>query len=318
MGISRESTQSLMIKYVGLSPFQNHKIMALKPLSSKSFVLLVAIILFLAQSTVAQNSQSISGGESSWKIGFSVGVSKFLTSINPNSDAVFKKFNYWNTDYNAAITLSVIKKFSPKFSGEFEFQTTKLSGNWNENNGYPVPLRAIDLGLLYPTPFKTGVNQFNLMLVANLNQIVAPNRASDKWYLFVKGGGGAAFLKEYSALFPYSIPGNKFEYTIVYGGGLSYQIDEKIKLNLGVTWYRVETDRLDGVHTLKPGVVKETSNADFFFNIKERYIYPYIGMTYALGQRTISKAESKANVIQKNRSRTPWVKPTKRKFKPKR
>ena len=197
--------------------------------------------------------------------------------------------------------------------GEFEFQTTKLSGNWNENNGYQVPPLALKQGLPYPTPFKTGVNQFNLMLVANLNQIVIPNGASDKWYLFVKGGGGGAFLNEFSALFKYAKPGNEIEYNIVYGGGLSYQINDKIKLKLGVTWYKVETDRLDGVHTLKPGVVEVTGNSDFYFNIKERYIYPYVGMTYVLGQQT----QAKANDIRKS-SNTPWIKPSKRKFKPRR
>lgn len=285
--------------------------MALKPFSSIFSVLVVAIMFFATQSTFAQYTKKTSGVRSlgednSWEVGFSGGVSKFLTSINPNSDAIYKKFNYWNADFNAAITLSIIKNISPKFNAEFVFLSTKLSGKWNESNGYPVPPRAISEGLAYPTPFKTGINQFDLMLVANLNQIVAPNRASDKWYLFIKGGGGAAFLKEYSGLFPYGKPGNKLEYTILYGGGLSYKIVDKIKLKLGATWSRVETDRLDGVHTDKPNADLST-DAGYYFNVKERYIYSYLGITYGFGQ-TISKAES----IQRNNRRSSWTKPANR------
>ena len=291
------------------SQLQIQKIMALKPFSSRSTILFVAIMLFIAQSSFAQYTKRRSGGESSWEIGFSGGVSKFLTSINPNSDATYKKFNYWNADFNAAIALSVIKTISPKFSAEFEFQTTKLSGSWNVNSGYPVPPQAIVLGLPYPTPFKTGVNQFDLMLVANLNQIITPNIANEKWYLFIKGGGGAAILKDYSSLYPYGKPGNDIEYTIAYGGGISYRINEKIKLKLGATWYRNETDRLDGTHTLRPGGdIKK--NEGYYFNVKERYIYPYLGMTFGLGQD-----KSKSHFLQRNSNRSLWFKSAKRKYK---
>jgi hypothetical protein len=283
--------------------------MALKPFCSKSFILLIAILLLIAQSTVAQYSRRRSGDASSWEIGFTGGVSKFLTSIDPNSDAIYKKFNYWNADFNAAITLSITKIISPKFSVQFEILTTKLSGSWNVNNGYPVPPLAIAQGLTYPNPFKTGINQFNLLVVSNLNQIVAPNSANEKWFFFVKGGMGLAFLKEYSGLYPLIQPGNLFKYTIIYGGGLSYTINDKIKLKLGTTWYRVETDRLDGVHTLKPGL-PDGPDANYAFNVKERYIYPYIGLTYGFG-----KANFAAHFIQKKNLRSSWFKPSKKKYK---
>ncbi|MCX6239877.1 MAG: hypothetical protein NTY07_20420 [Bacteroidia bacterium] len=283
--------------------------MVLKPFSSRSFVLNIAILLLIAQSTVAQYSKRRSGDVSSWEIEFTGGVSKFLTSINPNSDAVYKKFNYWNADFNGAFTLSVTKTISPKFNAQFEFLTTKLSGQWNVNSGYPVPPLAIAQGLSYPNPFKTGVNHLNLLILANLNQIVAPNSANDKWYLFVKGGMGLAFLKEYSSLYPLVQPGNPFKYTVIYGGGLSYTINDKIKLKLGSTWYRVETDRLDGVHILKPGGDYQV-DPGFAYNVKERYIYPYVGMTYGFG-----KANFKAHFIQKNSLRSSWFKPSKKKYK---
>lgn len=276
--------------------------MVLKPFSSVASILAFALLLFNAQNTVAQYSRKSLVDASSWEIGFSGGVSRFLTSVNPNSDAIYKRFNYWNADFNAAITLSIIKNISPKFSAEFEFLTTKLSGQWNENSGYPIPAAS---GNVIPSPFKTGINQFDLMLVVNLNQIVASNSASDKWYLFVKGGGGAAFLKEYNGLFPYSKPGNKFEYTILYGGGLSYNINDKINLKLGSLWCRVATDRLDGIHTAKNN--GEKGNAGFYYNVNERYIYPYIGVSYGFGQ-TVTKASK----IQGTNRRSIWKKPANR------
>ena len=78
--------------------------MVLKPLSARfSFLITVTVLLFV-QSTYAQYSKRRSGTESSWEFGFSGGVSQFLTSINPNVDAEYKKFNYWNADFNPSIT----------------------------------------------------------------------------------------------------------------------------------------------------------------------------------------------------------------------
>jgi len=281
------------------------KIMASKPFSAIPTVLIVVILFLFAQSTVAQYSRRRASVESSWEFGFSGGASRFLTSINPNSDAPYKKFNYWNADYNGAITLSVIKNFNPKFSAEFEFLTTKLSGVWNKDNAYGFPLPSTMENP--PGPFKTGLKQFNLLLVANLNQIVTPKRASDRWYLFVKAGGGGAFIKEYSGLFPYN-EGGSLKYSIAYGGGISYTINEKIKIKLGSMWYRIESDRLDGIHTTKPGIDKLTGDANFYYNLKERYIYPYIGMTYAIGE-----LKSKSHFSRGGSNL--WFKPSKRKYK---
>ena len=283
-------------------------IMALKPSFSSSSVLIVFILLCFTQSTVAQRGQLKSESGNSWEFGISGGASKFLNTINPNSDAPFKKFNYWNADFNPAVTLSVIKNFSPKFSAEFEFLTTKFSGAWNQSNSYGVPQYALDLGLEYPNPFKTGINQFALMFVPNLNQLIAPKNASERWYLFLKVGFGAAYLKEYYSLFPYG-KGTGFKYSLAYGGGFSYIVTEKIKLKLGVTYYRVESDRLDGIITLRPNHMS-TSNDDYYFNIKESYMHPYIGITYGIGQ-----IQSKNHFIRGQNNRFLWFKPAKHKYK---
>lgn len=281
--------------------------MALKPSFCRSSVTIVIILLCFAQSTVAQR-RSKSESRNSWEFGISGGASKFLNTINPNSDALYKKFNYWNADFNPAVTLSVIKNFSPKFSAELEFLTTKFSGVWNQSNSYGVPQYALDKGLEYPEPFKMGINQFSLMFVPNLNQIIAPQNASDRWYLFAKVGIGAAYLKEYLSLWPYSKK-EGFKYSLAYGGGFSYMINEKIKLKLGATWYRVESDRLDGIMTIKPNH-SSISDDDYYFNVKESYIHPYIGITYGIGQ-----IQSKAHFIRSQNSLFRWFKPAKRSYR---
>src|SRR5659263_268380 len=168
-------------------------------------------------------------------------------------------------------------KSESRNSCEFDFLTLKFSGAWNQSNSYGVPQYALDLGLEYPGPFKMGINQFALMFVPNLNQIIAPKNASERWYLFLKVGFGAAYLKEYYSLFPYG-KGAGFKYSLAYGGGFSYIVTEKIKLKLGVTYYRVESDRLDGIITIRPNHASGTDE-DYYFNIKESYMHPYIGIT---------------------------------------
>lgn len=291
-----------------LIPFKIIKTMALKPFSSRSTVVIVIILLCFTQSTVAQRRRLKSESRNSWEFGISGGASKFLNTINPNSDAPFKKFNYWNADFNPAVTLSVIKNFSPKFSAEFEFLTTKFSGAWNQSNSYGIPQYALDKGLENPGPFKMGINQFALMFVPNLNQIISPQNASNRWYLFLKVGFGAAYLKEYYSLFPYG-KGAGYKFSLAYGGGLTYTINEKIKMKLGATWYRVESDRLDGIITIKPNH-PSTSDEDYYFNIKESYIHPYIGITYGIGQ-----IESKAHFIRSQNGMFRWFRTAKHKYR---
>jgi len=246
----------------------------------KWFVIFIVGMFLISENLTAQ----LSGGNFNWEIGISGGGSRFLNSINPNSDALYKKFNYWNCDWNSATSVSVIRNLTNIFCAEVEWQSSKLSGNWNMKNNYGIPPRAIVIGLPYPDPFKTGVNEFDLNLIVNLNKLIIPDLTNDRWYLFVKGGAGGVLIKEYSALFPYSTSGNPFKYSIVYGTGLTYLINDKIKLKLGCTWHKVETDRLDGVHT-----VRAVAPYDAYFNVKETYLNCYMGLTIGFGKFIISK-----------------------------
>ena len=217
-----------------------------------------------------------------WEIGVSGGISRFVISYNPNRDAVLKKFNYWNSDINPAFSLSVIKNFSPTLSGELEWVKTKLSGNWNSENGYSVPPLVTAIGLVYPQPFETGINEFDFLLNIKLRKLLRQFTKNNAWDLFIRGGFGIDLIKDRSALYHFDHPRNGYAYSILYGGGISYKVSPKLTIKASAIMSRVTTDRLDGVRELKPGESPTGTNPFYYYNLKERYIRPYIGFVYAI------------------------------------
>jgi hypothetical protein len=249
--------------------------MILNLTSLKSYLIGTVIILFILQNLHAQNNIEMVPRVSFWEFGFSAGVSKFSCSRNPNANAVYKSFNYWNSPLNAGFTLSAQKHISPVFSIELEYLKTSLSGSWDASKGYPVPPDVIAEGLTYPPPFKTGINQLCLLLNSNLNKLFAPKLASDNWYLFFNAGAGFIFLKKIKGF--EELSGKKNRTAILFGPGLSVKINAKIKALVGFTRYIADTDRLDALHT-------QTSEPDGSYtsvmNVNERYFYTYIGISY--------------------------------------
>ena len=168
----------------------------IQPLTTlKAFLISAFFVLFLLQNTFAAGKEELVPRVSYWEFGFSGGLSKFLTSSNPNADAVYTKFNYWDSKLNVGISLSAIRHISPVFSFEFNYLKSGVSGSWDANKGYPVPPKVIEEGLSVPPPFKTGINQFSLSLNTNLNKLFFPKQADDNWYIYLKGGAGYSLLK---------------------------------------------------------------------------------------------------------------------------
>ncbi len=285
--------------------------MGFKQVSLRFFVSILAIFFLNIHVSASQAYGKRLKVRSSWEIGFSCGVSEFLNTINPNTDAKFAKFNYWNSNLNPAISFSIVKSLSPAMNAEFRYFTTKLSGSWNQNSGYPVPPLALLQGLEYPNPFKTGINQFDFLLSLNLLQMVAPNRSFDNINLFIKGGIGAVVVRDIEALYPYAQGDHMTDYALVYGGEFSYQINKNIKLKIDAFVNRVETDRLDGVHEILPGMPPIGSNSYYFYNLKERYFSSTIGISYTIGwirkthftKSTRSCAVYAKPYVRKNRKR---------------
>ncbi len=252
----------------------------IQPLTSlKTYLIIVASMFFIVQNNYAQNNEELVPRVSYWEFGFSGGVSKFIRTTNPSSNAVYKSFNYWDSNLNMGMSLSAIKHISPVFSLEFDYLRTTLSGSWNTNNGYPVPADVIAQGLTVPPTFKTGINQFSLLLNTNLNKLFFPKLAGDIWYLYFNGGVGYSLLK-YKKGFDV-LSGSKSKGMVLYGPGVSFKIDKNINVLAGFTRYIVYTDRLDALSTLETdsnGSVKSVMNTN------ERYNYSYIGITYRFDQ----------------------------------
>ena len=252
----------------------------IKPLFSiKTHLILVVSMLLLVQANFAQGNVELVPRVSYWEFGFSGGLSKFLRSTNPNSSAVYKNFDYWDSRSKIGVSLSAIKHISPVFSLEFDYLKTALSGSWDAGKEYPVPPEVIAQGLTAPPPFKTGVNQLSIMLNTNLNKLFFPKLAGELWHVFINVGVGYTMLK-YKQGFTV-LSGNKSKGMALYGPGVSVKINENINGLAGFTRYIVYTDRLDALHTT---TLESNGSVKSIMNVNERFTYSYIGVTYRFDQ----------------------------------
>ena len=241
----------------------------------KPYLISVFFMLFLLQNNFAASYEELVPRVSYWEFGFSGGFSKFHTSANPNADAAYKKFDYWNSKLNVGISLSAIKHISPVFSLEFNYLKTGLSGSWDANKGYPVPVNVLAAGLSAPPPYKTGINQISVMLNTNLNKLFFPKQAGDNWYLYFNAGAGFSLVKSKKGFDMLS--GNRFKGMVLFGPGVSVKINKNMNGVAGFASNIVFTDRLDALHTT---VTESNGNVKSVMNVNERYNYSYIGITY--------------------------------------
>ena len=239
-------------------------------------VLTQVLIFLLSAYTSAQEIRFRGVGYTSvWEIGISMGVSTFLTSLNPTSALNFNKFNYWHNDVNLGIALSVVRNISPSVGIEMNWLNTSLSGRWNDIN----PLPSISAGHQSPLTYKSKINQFDLMVAFNLNQIMLPGDAEDVWHLFIKTGIGMTQIIDSKKFYPDGSSYFKMSYAADLG--ISVSLSEKIKLMLGITIRSVNTDNLDGVHVVSTDMEGKQVTV---MNIFEIYNFTYLRLNYNLGK----------------------------------
>jgi hypothetical protein len=268
----------------------------IQPLNTlKTYLIIVALMFLLVHRNYAQNIEELIPRVSYWEFGFSGGISKFIRSTNPNSNATLKKFAYWDSRSNIGVSLSAIKHISPVFSLEFDYLKTALSGSWDPNSGYAVPAEVLARGLSVPPSFKTGINQISISLNTNLNKLFFPKLAGDFWYIYINGGVGYTMLK-YKKGFE-TLSGSKSKGMVLYGPGVSVKINENINGLVGFTRYIVYSDRLDALHTVTSDL---NGSTEAVMNVNERYNFSYIGITYRFDQ----------NNRKQGRVATPYYKST--------
>lgn len=241
-------------------------------------------MLFQNASVYGQMSKSVAT-ILPWEIGFSSGASSFITSINPNSDAPYKKINYWYTNLNPGIGLSLTRNISPSLGIEFNWLNTRLTGRWN-NYWSPHPL---SVGHESPLTFNSGINQFDLLMTFNVNQMMLPGDEEDPWHLFIKTGINISNISDFKKFYPE----NKYQCLgISLDAGISFSLTKRVKLLIGSDWRIINTDNLDGVHVVFTDL--NGNNDAEFKRIYEIYNYSYIRINYGFGH--YSSKSSKATL----------------------
>ena len=127
-----------------------------------------------------------------WEIGFSSGVSIYGTSFNMGSNAIPNRYSYWNRDLDPGIGLFVVRNISPSLGVEINWLNTCLTGKW-KHRWTPIPILT---GRENPLTFSSQINQFDLMMVFNVNQIMLPGDEEDRGHFFIKTGIGIMAIKD--------------------------------------------------------------------------------------------------------------------------
>lgn len=247
-----------------------------------SFLTLFLLILVLQSASAKKTIKKGIPVVSRWEIGLSSGTSLFLTSINPDQNAVNKQINYWKNEVNPAIGLFVVRNFSPSLGIELGWLNTRLTGKWS--NKWP-PL-AVSTGRPSPLRYDSEINQFDLMMVFNANQIMLPGEDEDKGHLFFKTGIGLSQIHDNKKFYSVS---NNARFSFALGIGYSVSLNKKLKLQIGSTFRSVDSDNLDGVHVVGSDVNGKLVN---FTKIYEIYNYSYLNLSYNLGKLGPKKYKS--------------------------
>ena len=242
----------------------------------KFFLCLTQILIILLFQSVSAQSFRIKGEGyiAPWEFGLSAGTSLFVTSINPEPGALSKTINYWHRKLNPAIGLSVVRNISPSLGIEIDWLNTHLTGTWNNK----WPAHPISENHENPLTFNSQINQFDVMMVFNMDQLMLPGDPEDSRHLFFKTGIGFSQINDTKKFYPNS---QHTKLSFALGVGYSVSINEKIKLLCGSIFRIANTDNLDGVH-----VVYTNSNGETLETFKafEIYNYTYFMVSYNWGR----------------------------------
>jgi len=244
----------------------------------------ILVILLLHGVSAQRHARKQIAIISPWEIGFSGGVASFVTSINPDGEVTGKKINYWNRDFNPGIGLFVVRNFSPALGVELNWLNTRLTGSWNNSYAPLVTSTGADI----PLPFRSKINQLDLMIAFNVNQILLPGDEEDSWHLYIKTGIGLTNIKN-TDKFEWRFDYVNTRMSLAFDAGVSVSLTENVKLLLGNTIRSVNTDNLDGVF-----VVSADTNGKpvYYTKVFEIYNYTYLRLSYSLNDFGLKKSKS--------------------------
>ena len=238
----------------------------MKKLSLVGLFLVASFALVFAQ----ENSEKLPYKQ--WEIGVNAGVANFAGSTNISKDKFMDHFNNFDNDMKFGYGLFVKKNFTHVFALEGAYNGTTISGT--PVAGAPAAMK----------PYKTGLNEFDLNTVWNMNNLLSKNKFDRKIYWYAKIGAGLTHVKNIDYSVPNTVQGPWRYWTVPIGTGVAFRLTDKVKLNVGTQWSWVNTNSLDGF--LDGGY-----GTDFLMaQIREQYLYTHAGLSISLGKKPVKPA----------------------------
>ena len=235
----------------------------------KKFSLSFVVLLMCSVATFAQDKERPEP-YNNWEIGINAGVANFAGSTNIAKGKSYEHFNNYKSDFNFGYGLFVRKNFTSVFALEGAYNGTTLTGKPKATNATG-------------TPFKTGINEFDLNTVWNMNNLLSKNKFDRKIYWYLKLGAGITHVNniEYSNT---TVQGSWRGWTVPIGTGIAFRLTDHVKLNIGTQWSWVNSNRLDGDNQGGTGT-------DYLIaQIREQYLYTHAGLSYSFGKKPVKPA----------------------------
>lgn len=249
----------------------------MKKLSLIVAFLFVSSALVLAQNKVVQDKSAQTKGEKEeklpynrWEIGVNVGVANFTGTTNVSKESFMKHFNDFKSDLDFGYGVYVKKNFTHVFALEGAYNGTTLTGS--PKSAFPGR-----------SAFKTGINEFDLNTVWNINNLFSANKFDRKVYWYAKLGTGLTHVKSIDAT-DATVQGPWRYWTIPVGTGLSFRLGDNVRLNLGTQYSLVNSNRLDGFN--QGGLGTGTLIGQY----RESYLYTHAGLSFLLGKKPVKPA----------------------------
>lgn len=203
-----------------------------------------------------------------WEIGINSGVANFAGSTVIFGPSFGEHFSYFKSDLNFGYGAFIRKNFTQVFALEGSYNGTTLTGNPKSG----IRVKA----------FTTGINEFDLNTVWNINNLFSKHKFDRKIYWFAKVGIGLTLVKVIDFTQYKSIM-DPWRGTLSAGTGLAFRLRDNIKLDIGTQISTVNTNELDGL------ISSERPDSDspgyLSAQIREHCLYTYVGLTFSLGKK---------------------------------
>ena len=230
---------------------------------------LVVVCLFASYALIFAQEKGDNLPYNRWEIGVNGGVANFLGSTTVSKDAFLKSFREFNIDLSLGYGLNIKKNFTHVFALEGAYNGTNLTG---------TPTFPGDKA------FKTGVNEFDLNTVWNMNNLFSKNKYDRKIYWYTKIGAGLTHVNNKDFTPSPTVQGPWRYWTIPVGTGVAFRLTDNVKLDLGTQLSWVNTNQLDG---------KMQGGSGYTYligQVREQYLYTHAGLSFMLGKKPVKPA----------------------------